>query len=233
MDNNLVDIVRQIINRIDLNIPVVSVVNGVGVDKIFVCNTMHITIGKIVKDEFGNEYKVTDFSFNEWVEVVPYNHLIPFESTVLVAPQILFLHGSPASTNNEYLLVSQRTLNKTPFIWLLESYEYENLPLDSSVIASYDARLFFMDWANTPKWKNDQHNSLVIKPMENLSKAFINVIENDYTFKRLGSYKRRPRPRFGVEITDKGSDKTIIHEDLSGVDMSVTLEMFNTELCCN
>ena len=233
MENNLVDIVRQIIDRIDLNIPVISVTNGVGVDKIFVCNTMHITIGKHVMGSYGFEYVVTNFSFNEWVEVVPYNHSQPFSlQPYLVAPQILFLHGSPASTNNEYLLVSQRTLNKTPFIWLLESYEYENLPLDSSVVASYDARLFFMDWANTPKWKNDQHNDLVIKPMENLSKAFINVIENDYTFKRLNGYKRRPRPRFGVEITDKGSDKTIIHEDLSGVDMSVTLEMFNTELCC-
>jgi len=229
MDTNLVDIVRTIISRIDLNITVKSIVGN----KIFVCNTMHITLGKIVKDGDGNEYRVTDFSFNEWIEVTPVGPSPdPFDSSVVVAPEILFLHGSPSSTNNEYAKINNRTLNKTPFIWLLVSYEYENLPADSSIVASYDARLFFMDWANTPKWKNDQHNDLVIKPMENLSSAFINVIEEDYTFKRLDGYTRRPRPRFGVEITDKGSDKTIIHENLSGIDLSVKLEMYNTTLCC-
>ena len=69
MDSNLVDIVRTIISRIDLNIAVKSIVGN----KIYVCNTMHITLGKIVKDEFGNKYKVTDFSFNEWIEVIPVN----------------------------------------------------------------------------------------------------------------------------------------------------------------
>ena len=226
---NLVDIVRAIIEKIDLNIPVINIIGGY---RIFVCNTLHITLGKIVKDEFGNDYKVTDFSFNEWVDVEPVGTVLPFNSTILVAPPILFLHGSPASTNNEYLLIKNRTLKKTPFIWLLESYEYDNLPLDSSIVLSFNVRLFFMDWANTPKWKNDQHNELVIKPMQNLSDAFIKVIQNDYVFKTLGAYTRRTRSRFGVEITDKGSDKTIIHEDLSGIDLTLTLDMYNTKLCC-
>tara|TARA_R110002126_G_scaffold93089_5_gene220755 strand:+ start:4442 stop:5134 length:693 start_codon:yes stop_codon:yes gene_type:complete len=229
MDTNLVDIVRTIIGRIDLNISVNSI-TGV---RIYVCDTMHITLGKTVEDEYGNLYTVTEFSFNEWIEVKPKGHAIPFNSTVVVAPPILFLHGSPSSTNNEYAKINNRTLAKTPFIWLLVSYQYTDLPRDSSIVASYDARLFFMDWANVPKWKNDQHNQLVIKPMENLSKAFINIIEADYSFKTLEAYTRTPRPRFGVEISDRGSDKTIIHENLSGIDMSVTLEMFNTALCCS
>ncbi len=228
MESNLVDIVRSIINSIDLTIPVKSIVGT----KVYLCTTMHITIGKIVKDVYGNEYKVINFSFNEWIEVEPYNHDIPFNGSSVIAPSILFLHGTPSSTNNEYLVVSQRTMNKTPFIWLLVSYEYENLPLDSSLLASYSARLFFMDWADTPKWTNDNHNNLVIKPMENLSKAFINVIENDYTFKRLNGFRRSPRPRFGVELTNKGSDKTIINEDLSGIDLSLTLEIYDTSICC-
>ena len=230
MTVNLVDIVRQIIDRIDLNIDVKEIIGN----RIYVCDTMHITIGKVIKDEFGNEYRVTDFEFNEWIEVEPIGASPdPIVTSYIVAPSILFLHGSPSSTNNEYAKISNRTLAKTPFIWLLVSYEYDLLPADSSLVASYNARLFFMDWANTPKWKNDQHNDLVIKPMENLSNAFIKVIEDDYTFKRLEAYTKRPRPRFGVEITDKGSDKTIIHENLSGIDLSVKLEMYDTTLCCN
>ena len=237
MDKNLVNIVRYIIDQISLDLQVNSIediFDGlilVG-NKIYVCNTLHITIGKIVKDSLGNEYVVKDFEFNKWVEVIIKDPLLPFTGLVLIAPEIMYLHGSPASTNNEYLLINSRTLKKTPFIWLLESYEYDNLPLDSSVVASYSVRLFFMDWANVPKWKNDQHNELVIKPMENLSKAFTNVIENDYSFKRLGSFKTVVRPRFGVEVSDRGSDKVIINENLSGVDLSLTLELFNTEICC-
>lgn len=229
MTVNLVDIVRQIIDRIDLNIDVKSIVGN----RIYVCDTMHITIGKVITDEFGNEYRVTDFEFNDWIEVEPIGASPdPIVTSYIVAPSILYLHGSPSSTNNEYAKISNRTLAKTPFIWLLVSYEYDLLPADSSLVASYNARLFFMDWANVPKWKNDQHNDLVIKPMENLSNAFIKVIEDDYTFKRLEAYTKRPRPRFGVEITDKGSDRTIIHENLSGIDLSVKLEMYDTTLCC-
>jgi len=224
---NLVDIVREIINRINLNLTVKEVIGST----IYLCDTLHLTLGKIIKDDAGNEYRIVDFVINEWISVVPVGHLLSFTGSIVVAPPILYLHGSPSSTNNEYLTTSQRTLKKTPFIWLLGSYEYDNLPLDSSVVYSFDVRLFFMDWANVPKWKNDQHNDLVIKPMENLSNAFIKVIENDYTFKRLGTYSRKPRPRFGVELTNKGSDKTIIHEDLSGIDLSLTLEMYGIELC--
>lgn len=226
--SNLIDIVRTIIDRIDLNIKVLNIENGT---KVFVCNTMHITLGKIVKDELSNEFRVKDFAFNEWVEVEPKGHSLDFEGSILVAPSILFLHGSPSSTNNEYAKIDNRTLNKTPFIWLL-GYEENNLLADSSLFASYETRLFFMDWANTPKWLNDQHNDLVIKPMQNLSRAFINVIENDYTFKTLSDYVIIPRARFGVEITDKGSDRTIINEDLSGLDMTIKLELYSDLKCC-
>jgi hypothetical protein len=228
MDTNLVDIVRSIIDRIDRNIRIKEIVGN----RAYVCSTLWVTIGKIIQDENGYEWKVIDFEFDEWLELEPVGHSETLSGSILVANAILFLHGSPSSTNNEYLLIKSRTMKKTPFIWLLVSYEYDNLPADSSIVASYNARLFFMDWANTPKWRNDQHNEIVIKPMENLSKAFIDVVEDDYTFKRLNAYTRRPRPRFGVEVTDKGSDKTIIHENLSGIDLSVTLELFDISTCC-
>jgi len=230
MGTNLVDIVKQIVDRIDLNLRVLRIID----ERIYLCNTLHLTLGKIVKDEDGNEYRIVDFSFNHWIIVEPVGHSLDFYGGIVECPPILFLHGSPSSTNNEYLkLHSNRTLSKTPFIWLLVSYEQEDLPRDSSVVVSFDARLFFMDWANVSKWKNDQHNDLVIKPMENLSQAFVDVIENDYVFKTLGAFRRIPRPRFGIELTDKGSNKQIINEDLSGIDMFITIEMYDTKLCCN
>ena len=53
MNTNLVDIVRHLISLITLELSVVSIDSG----KVYLCNTLHLTLDKIVKDEFGNEYQ--------------------------------------------------------------------------------------------------------------------------------------------------------------------------------
>ena len=225
--SNLVDIIEGIISQIDLNLTVKSTDGQI----IELCDTLHITVGKIVKDELGNEYRVTEIVFNESITVVPIGSAPLFSGSTVVAPEITFLHGSPISTNEEYNKVLDRdSLKKTPFIWLLESYEYENGSRDSSVVASYSARLFFLDLYYR-EWLNDEHNELAIKPMENLVQAFKNVIETDYSFKTLDSFRSRVRPRFGVEVANKGSRDKIINEDLSGVEVNMSIELFDLSIC--
>jgi hypothetical protein len=225
---NLVDIVQYIIDQIDLNLEVIST-DGV---RVYLCKTLHLTLGKIVKDDQNNEYRVTAISNNEWVDLEPIGHANLFSGNILIAPEITYLHGSPSSTNQEYLtLLSSRTLEKTPFIWLLEPYEYEDTSRESAIEAAYRARLFFMDWADAPEWINDQHNNNAIKPMENLAQAFIDVINDDFTFKTLSDYTRKVRPRFGVEVTDQGSDRKIIDEDLSGVELAPLIEVYDLAGC--
>ncbi len=225
--SNLVDILKGIISKIDINLTVKSTDGQL----IELCNTLHITVGKIVKDELGNEYRVTDIVFNESIAVVPIGSAPLFSGSTVVAPEITFLHGSPISTNEEYNKVLDKdSLKKTPFIWLLESYEYENGSRDSSIVASYSARLFFLDLYYR-EWLNDEHNELAIKPMENLVRAFKNVIETDYSFKTLESFRSRVRPRFGVEVANKGSRDKIINEDLSGVEVNMSIELFDLSIC--
>lgn len=225
--SNLVDIIEGIISKIDLNLTVKSTDGQL----IELCDTLHITVGKIVKDELGNEYRVTDIVFNESITVIPIDSAPLFSGSTVVAPEITFLHGSPISTNEEYNKILDRdSLKKTPFIWLLESYEYENGSRDSSIVASYSARLFFLDLYYR-EWLNDEHNELAIKPMENLVRAFKNVIETDYSFKTLDSFRSRVRPRFGVEVANKGSRDKIINEDLSGVEVNMSIELFDLSIC--
>lgn len=225
---NLVDIVRDIIALIDLNIPVEST-DGVRVN---VCYTLHITIGQIVEDGLGNQYKVTDLSNNEWVDVTPYGATLdPFAGVVLVAKPVTYLHGSPSSTNSEYAQMSNDTRQKTPFIWLLESYQYTEPGFTSSIATQYDARLFFMSNSNNPEWINDEHNNQAIKPMENLKEAFFDVVKASFAFKPVLNKSVTVRSRFGVEITNKGSEQNIIDEDLSGLDVRATLEVYDIEIC--
>lgn len=227
MAENLVDIVKGIVAQIDLNIPVIST-DGVN---IILCKTLHVTVGSTVGDGLGNEYLVTELVDNTSIDVSPLGAAPIFAGTIVIAPTITPLHGSPSSTNTEYLDIEQVSRDKTPFIWLLESYEYEQGALDSAIVAKYDARLFFMDLTKEELWINDQHNDLAIKPMENLQIAFKEVIDNDFTFKRLEAYRVRVRPRFGVEVTNQGSDEKIINEDLSGVEVNMTIELYDLSIC--
>ena len=222
MDNNLVDIIRGLIAEVNTTLNVVSIV----VDKIYLNNTLHLTIDKIAKDSAGNEYKIIDFVINEWVQVEPINHAFAFAGPTLTAPDLTYLHGDPKSTNTEYLQKTQRTRNKTPFIWLVESYSYDLPKLDSAINGIYDVRLFVMDWANTPKWVNDEHNDYVIKPMENLIRVLLQIIEDDFNFKSLENVKQTVRPRFGDK--EQRPDALVIDEDLSGLDLSFKIEVYET-----
>ncbi len=225
--SNLVNILKDTISLVDLNVNVLSIVGN----RIYVCKTLHITVTKIVKDELGNEFKVTAFSNNDWIEVEPYGHSLSFTGSIVVAPSITFLHGSPASTNQEYVQISQSTLDKTPFIWLLEPYDEEDGDKDSALDCSFNGRMFFMDWANEPKWKNVEHNTNVIVPMENLRDALKLAIEGSYSFRSSTTLRSKPRSRFGVVVSDKGSTKKIINEDLSGIEVSFNLDLFDTDIC--
>ena len=230
--NNLVDIVQSIIDQIELDIDVKSVTG----DKVFVCETtLHLTITKIVTIN-TLEYEVIDFDFNNWVQLKGVGHTtaIPSTTKIMTAPKIYFFHGDPVSTNAEYLELSTLTLNKTPFIWLLESYEYDDLPRDSSIDMAFDARIFGLDWANEKKWKNNDHNKNVIKPMQNLINAFVEVINEDFNFKSIGTVRTTVRPRFGVKLKEGSPKKKIIDEDLSGVDSKMKIEVYDASSCtCN
>ena len=229
--SNQVDILKAIVANLDLDLKVLSIVPEGDCYKVFVCSTKHVTITKIVEDDQGKKYKVKDYSFDEWLLLKPYQHMDAFSGSIVKGNAPIFLHGTPMSVNNEYLQIDQRTLNKTPFIWMLESTEYDDLPLDSSIEYSYDVRLFLMDWANEKKWKNADHNEIVIKPMENLARMIIDYIEEDYSFKRLETKRIRPRARFGVEVTNKGNTKKIIDEDLSGAELRLRLDLYDLSIC--
>ena len=67
--------------------------------------------------------------------------------------------------------------------------------------------------------------------MENLVKAFREVIDNDFSFKSLDTFRSRVRPRFGVEVANKGNEDKIIDETLSGVEVNMNIELYDLSIC--
>lgn len=232
MESNLIDIVKYIISQINLEIPVASVAANI----ITVCsNTLHVTVGKIITAPNGDEYKVTAIDVNSTITVEPSGATVdpfPVDASYFTANPIEFLYGDPKMADNEYLtLKSSRTLEKTPFIWVLEPYDYDPPTRESSIEASFNARIFFMEWANSPEWISEQHNDLAIKPMQNLAAAFMQVIEEDFLFKTPVAPSARVKSNFGVVVTDQGSDSKIIDEDLSGVTLRPQIDVYDLAGC--
>lgn len=220
------DYVRDIIAKIPTQLSGISL-DGVQFDT---CDTLYATVNKLVSDSLGNDYEITDFLQNQWVKVKPLNGAPPFADTVLNLSPITYLHGTPSSVNNEYLLIQSRQKKKTPFIWLLESYEDELPGGDSAIELIFSLRLFFMEGSIDDKSNDDQH-TLYIKPMRRLAQLFIDVVENDFAYKRPTNTRIKPRARFGVEVSNKGNTKHILDDALSGVEMSITLELLDAGLC--
>lgn len=224
----LKDIIKDVVNSMDLTIKVTSYAFNV----LLVCRTLHVNYGKIVTDGRGLKYKVVDFVNDYSITVQPYGHLVNWDSSILNAPKPLFIHGGAYSVNEEYLSISNDTRKKTPFIWLLRGYNETINGRMSSIERIADVRLFFMDETNEPKWLNDEHDVYAINPMQNLVNLFIETIEKNPMFLPLENHRVKDRARFGVEIPQKGSERKIIDDDLSGCELNVVLQRLKDNCKC-
>ena len=228
--DNLVDIVRTIIDKLPRELKIINVVDST----LFVCETTGwLTIGKVISIN-ALEYKINSIENNVSLTVEPFNHSTPvaLDTTEVIQHEITYFHGKPSSVNNEYSLKDEYTRNKTPFSWVYENYEYTGEDTESAFAAEFNGiRIFFLDWTKVQEWNNDEHNKYVIKPMENLAKMVVAYIKEDYSFRRPENYRIKPHTRFGVDRTNKGDDKKIINEDLSGVELNISLQLYNLDFC--
>lgn len=224
---DLTIIVKNIIEKIDLSIPV----QANNYPTIRVCKTLHLKTGMAVVDEFGNGYSIIDFKDNEWLKLEAMaSSPDPFIGDFVVGSPVNYLHGTPSSVNDEYQELDRATYAKMPLIWLNENYTEEEIEADSMIGLSVQPTLFFMD-AMEVFWNNEEHHRLVIKPMSNLADAFMDVMRNDRTFKKSNNPRKTPRTRFGVYSPNRGNTKRIIEDFISAVEIQPSIVKFK-KYCC-
>ena len=228
---NLVDILNGIVNAIDLTIKVDSIVdNGNGTYTLNVCETKYLTVNKTIVDANTVDFKVISFVKDVSITVKDIANGIAFTTSSLTIPRPKLIHGTPKIANDEYKNLSKRTNKRTPFIWLLENYEFEDMGFNSEFDAKFRFKLFIMDWFEV-NWKNDEHKEFAIKPMTELVDIIMDIIDNSFNFEERESHTVKIRPRFGVIITNQGNSDKIIDEDLSGVEVTMELKVFDTTQC--
>lgn len=230
MRKDLTVLIKEKVDSINVVLDVIDIQS----DVIYLCNTLHLTIGKIIEDPLGSKYKIVDFLLNEWIKVVPYSGApAQFVGVTVTCPEIHYFHGAPQTFNEEYNTKNASTREKTPVIWLLEHFEEDFFGRERSIERKSKFRVFFLDETNEEEWTAEQHHLLVIQPLMNLSDAFVNEFAKDKTFKTIELFTERPRIKFGKYVDDRGNERKIVDENFSAVELSAAFEKFKSTKCKN
>jgi hypothetical protein len=231
----IVDIIETIVNGLSATTTVKTVAdNGNGTYTLGVCCTYHIqpycyvTINAV-------QYLVTDITNNESITIEAGAAPLVGDIVEIAAPN--YFHGTRPATNEE-LAEIEDVSDKMPMVYLFEvisesfsNDEEERIERESTL------RLFFLGGANFDNWYTDDHYKYAIVPMRNLVFQFINAVNADQcTFADFDNYTLINHAKFGVFTDNNGHTNRFFNEDLSGVEMRVTLPVFKDFACsdaCN
>ena len=222
------EIVKEIVAKMDLTIHVKSI-NG---DILFVCKTLHLRKGSIIKDDQDNEFRVVDFSNNHSVEIEPLGNYV-WSGNIINCPPPTFLQGHAISANHEYLQMSADTRAKTPLIWLVRGYEELHGGVRMAVTMDVTPLIYFLDEADFNNWLNDDHDKNAVNPMYNLAELFVETVEKQKNIVPTADYRITDEPRFGVKLANnRGTSERIISDDLSGVGLRIRIKKLSNCKTC-
>jgi len=226
----IVDIIENIVNGLSFTTTIKTVTdNGNGTYTLGVCWTYHVqpfcnvTINAV-------SYRVTDIVNNESITIEA--GAAPLVGDVIEISAPKYFHGTRPATNEE-LAEIVNVSDKLPFVYLFEvisesfsNDEEERIERESTM------RLFFLGGANFDDWYTDDHYKYAIIPMRNLVFKFIDSVNSDMaTFADFDNYTLINHAKFGVFTDNNGHTNRFFNEDLSGVEMRVTLPVLKDIAC--
>jgi hypothetical protein len=133
--------------------------------------------------------------------------------------------------SNYYLKLGRDSRLKLPLVWLVESVTEEEYGVRSNLERKSSIRVLFLDNNNPKQYQTNDYRLNVVSPMIGLKDAFIKAVLGNTLFNDLESWNTRPFTRLGVE-SDKGFEANILDENLSGVELSITLPIRKTNCKC-
>jgi hypothetical protein len=221
----------ELFNEIVANISPIIDVNYQSGTKYYVCGTKWSRKGKFVTglDSSGLPVKklITNILVNEYIELE--DDLIVGETLTIDTP--FNITGTKIATNLEWTKASKSAIEKTPIIWLLDSFEETTYGRESSIERTVDCKIFFLDETDIKNYYTSDHKEQVIQPMMFLKDEFLNVIKKNRKYKTIADERIRYFSRFGTE-SSQGFEKNILDANLSGLVLSVTLTKFKENCRC-
>lgn len=185
----------------------------------------------------GNNFRITAFDQStETITVAGSGTINPGDTFEMY--DVKFFHGTPVATGLELQDLDNSPVDnaqqKTPMIWLWENFK-ENVVDDYTPLGrDIDCDLYFLTQADAEAWKTQDFYDKAIKPMRRLVDLFQDAIKADRGtfFASELPYIVEHYSKFGVYIREKGSNKNIMQDKLSGVGIKIRLKLYNTRENC-
>ena len=229
-----VDIIREVVEAIDIQFKAKTIVdNGSNSYTLTTIDTKWLQVG------FSITIGVVTYEITEVVKDVSITitgaSLPVIKTFNMYAP--VYYHGTVIKVKAEMAgeVNAQNVFSRTPFIYLREIIEdevesrYSIKPIEKTT----SLQILFLTQSDYASWKITDHYSKSIYQMASLVNAFIEAV---YDNKKIGvfeTYKKKNHVNFGVYVTDKGYDKSIFTDNLSGVELNITLPFKKQITACS
>jgi hypothetical protein len=146
---------------------------------------------------------------------------------VVILPRPVWFAGSPIAVNN---VISDIPVPqyKVPMVWLYEVIR-ENRHQNPDDMIERDAavRIFFLDEADFSAWDKSTNQAdyytKVIDGMDRLAEYFKDKMYDSMYFGKFENYTITAFAKFGTYTDGKGVLNSVLNENLSGVELSLTL----------
>lgn len=226
------DIVKDIVDTMVINLIITDViVVGDGTYRVTVCNPEWLFPKYVIslgRDLF--EIVSIDYTRNEVIFKEKAVGTTPLVGEYLL-PTVTFHHGTVKDVNIERSKINVVS-SKFPFIFLQEIIRDTWGARDSSVDRTSELRMFFMTNANFEDWRTEEHFQNAIYPMRNLLDRYMENIDAKPKLQREG-YETIDLIRWGTYIADKGFEKRIFNDQLSGIQLDISLTALKgIKICC-
>lgn len=201
-----------------------------------ICDIRHIQPGKVVTID-SVVYRVVSYAavgsnFRVTLSKTSAQPAPPDSGTFeLYLPK--FFHGTPMQQEVELKHIKDNQA-KTPMIYLMEPYTSDiDNSWESSIYSRTNVTLCFLAEADINKLMTNDLQYNAVKPMYNLCQDFVaQMIESRMFYTDELKYKITPHTKFGINVKDAGTKKTIFTENLSGVSLDIRLELYCDQSCC-
>lgn len=234
---SIISILDEVINGMVFTISVDEVVlNPDGSQTLTACDIFYAQIGFNVTIN-SLSYKITDISHDdETITVLPNFTGV---ATINVGDTfqlyaVKFFHGTPITTQTELGKIVKAE-NKTPLIWLWENFKEKNF--DNEIIErEIDVELYALTQTASIKlaqMENDNIHVECVEPMRRLIECFISEVgkRSDIFSSDFQDYDTENFPKFGIIARNKGADKAVFMDNLSGVACYTKLSLFYKDAC--
>jgi len=238
-----IDIIGDLIASLTFPVTIIQAVNnGSGVHTLSVCDMYHAQPGFYVMIG-SKKYLITDIQPAEQPDCdTPTNDVmvIKGESANITATTFnmyspFFFYGTPMAEGTELSQVNQAK-DKTPMYWLrLDDFSekfFENEMETKERELKF--RLYPLTQSDHEKWVTSEAKKQAIDPMHRLAEIFVNAVKanparfnvNEFTWDIPAVF-----PKFGVISINRGVEKSLWHDKLGGVELSMSLTVLKKEGC--